>query len=181
MRHLTSLWIGMHRRGIQAILVAGCLLGFGLGQALGATYGPHADRAVHVPSGGVGALVGANRATSGLGNTVGGQQGTGAQQQRPAASHATPTPQVVGASRRTATQAQGASSNDHQADRDGSQDNGQRKGKGHDGEKSPKTKGHRTGNDGGTDKKQGKDSSNQGANSSDGDKHDHGSHGDHGG
>ncbi|HEX8035713.1 MAG TPA: hypothetical protein VF510_17780 [Ktedonobacterales bacterium] len=177
MQHLTSLWISLHKRGIQAILVAGCLLGFGFGQALGATYGPHANRAFHVPIGGVGALVGANRASSGLGNAVGGQQGTGAQKQRPAVSHATPAQRT---SSGTATQApttsssaatQSSSSNGHQADKDGSHGNGKGKEKGHDGKKSPKTKGHRTGNDGGADTKQGKD----------GGKHEKGGHGHHGG
>lgn len=146
MNYLKGLWISLHKRGIQAILLAGCVLGFGLGQTLGASYGPFADPSHRAPTGKVGTAVAASRAGADLGNDVAGQRGA-------SATHTTVLAQGVSATH-MAAQAQTPSGKGHQANTDG-------KGKGHGGKKPPKTKGHRMENDGGHHGKQSKDSGNK--------------------
>lgn len=147
MQYLMSLWISLHKRGIQAILLAGCLLGFGLGQTLAASGGLHADHADHAPLSQVGASGVTSRTGGGLGNSVATQQGAGATKTVKQTQHATATQQAAHVS----------PSQDHQASKDGN--------KGKEGEngskKHSKTRGHRTGNSGGPDSKRSKDSGNQ--------------------
>lgn len=152
MHYLTSLWINLHKRGIQAMLLAGCLLGFGLGQTLGASYRPFADHAQHSATGRDGAAAVTNQAGGGLGNSVAGQQ----------VARATPTPAPHVAVQ--TLQNKGHQANTANTDGSGGK-KGDGRGRGHDGTKHPKARGHRTGNDGGPHGKQGKqgtDSGNKG-------------------
>ncbi len=74
MGYLGILWTNLHQlhqRGIQALLLAGCLLGFGLGQTISVTYGPHAPHINRVSiERSAAAAVATSRAGGSLGNSI---------------------------------------------------------------------------------------------------------------
>lgn len=174
MWYLTGLTSGLRQRGIQATLLAGCIMSFGLGQVLGAAYGPHA---YHVYHGQIGAAGKAGtsataRQVGGLGNNLAAQQSasTGSRARHHAAQSvtsggaaplATPVPQSQAAGQSDApaipaSTDKGHSKQDDKEHHEGTggdegKDNG--KGEGHEkggsDETSPKAKGHLNGNDGG--------------------------------
>lgn len=173
-RYLIGLTSSLRQRGIQAILLAGCILSFGLGQVLGADYGPHAYHAyngqigIAGTAGKEGTAARARQVGGGLGNNLTAQQSanTGSHTRYPAAQSATSQSMPLATPATLEPPGKGHSNQDdkeHQKGNGGGEgkDNrkGERHGKGGSDEKSPKVKGHHTRNDGGphnVEQKQGK-------------------------
>ncbi len=151
----------LHQRGIQALLLAGCLLGFGLGQTIGVTYGPHAPHINRVSiERSAEAVVATSRAGGSLGNIIAPHQAAStsvhtapAKAQPQLVSLATPQPQAT--STPGDAHQHGKGHHKGQDGKHGKQGNGN--GNGNDGNgnngngnngNGPKTKDHNQGNQG---------------------------------
>lgn len=168
MGYLATTWSyvpQLHQRGIQALLLAGCLLGFGLGQTIGVTYGPHAP---HINRASIersaAAAVATSRAGGSIGNTIAPQQAasTGlhtapakAQPQSQIVPLATPTPQPQATNTPDGKQ----HGKGHHKGHDGNHGN-KGNGNGNDGN-SPKMKDPQQGQQGGANDQQGQGKGNQ--------------------
>ena len=138
------LWFYLHQRGIQALLVGGCLLGFGLGQTLSINTGTHAQH-TNMASSGRAAAIARSQAGGGLGNNVAAQQ----------AVRVPSNAQIQGQPAATSAPSKGEAKHEK----------GQHKhkdGKGSGDPNSPKAMGHRQEDSGGPHGVQGKDNGGQG-------------------
>lgn len=149
MSYLTIVRFYLHQRGIQALLVGGCVLGFGLGQTVNINTGTHAQQTNQTSSGRA-AVVAKSQAGGGLGDNVSGQQAV--RVPSPVQTQVQPAPQQPKTSAADTNQGKHDAKGHHKhADGKGSGD-----------QNNPKAKRHRQEDNGGAQGKQGKDNSGQG-------------------